>query len=396
MSIKLNDNAMLQFRVSKVFQESEERKGCLDFSVDGRRLLVCDHSAMTIFSSTRQVVLCRVNMNHYLPEVACFTQQDSRALHSASKHDFAIRCLDLETRKRLRLFRGHSRRAHVLVTQPGNDNVFLSAGRDDKVFLWDLRSSTYTHRMKKLHSPLSAFDPAGLVFAIGRDTERIEMHDVRMLGQRPCSEFVYQVNHKAAWTQLQFAPDGKNLLVSTDHSWCFSVSALDGSFQQSFAGYGNETRQALEATYSPDSQFVLSGADEGRIHIWRADDGKTVAVLKGNNVGPVRCLRFNPRDTLFVSRDHLIVFWMPMANGVYDWVDPLKPGQTVSIKEEKIEDEVSIPKAPSMPKPMKDWGLDRQGFGTRNWRASKKSLPAVQDATQDRDRDLEEGEIPDD
>jgi len=85
MSIRLNDDAMRQFRVAKVFQETDEHKLSLDFSPDGRRLLSCDHSALSVFSSTRQTELCQVHMHHYLPEVACFTQQDTRALHSTSK-----------------------------------------------------------------------------------------------------------------------------------------------------------------------------------------------------------------------------------------------------------------------------------------------------------------------
>lgn len=85
MSIKLTDNAMRQFRVAKVFQEADEPSVSLDFSSDGRRLLTCDHSKLTVYSSARQAALCQVNLQHYLPEVACFAQQDTRALHSTSK-----------------------------------------------------------------------------------------------------------------------------------------------------------------------------------------------------------------------------------------------------------------------------------------------------------------------
>ncbi|XP_037710334.1 WD repeat-containing protein 82 isoform X1 [Drosophila subpulchrella] len=396
MSIRLNDDAMRQFRVAKVFQETDEHKLSLDFSPDGRRLLSCDHSALSVFSSTRQTELCQVHMHHYLPEVACFTQQDTRALHSTSKYDFAIRCLDLETRHCVRSFSGHSKSVHRLASQPGNDNVFVSVGRDDQVYVWDFRSSTHIHHMKKLQGPLCAFDPAGLVLATSTDTERIEIHDVRMLGEQPCLKFVYQVNDKAKWTQLQFAPNGKTMLLSTDHSWCFSVSAFDGTFQQSFTGYANQLRQSLDATYTPDSQFILSGADEGRIHIWRAEDGYPVAVLKGNNVGPVRCLRFNPRATMFVSSDLLLAFWMPMANGVYDWVERLPPGETVSFKDEELDEKEVEPLKPpiAMPQPLVDMALIR----TRLNRKRTRSQVPIVDLTKQPDKKdtLEEGEITDD
>ncbi|XP_016989931.1 WD repeat-containing protein 82 [Drosophila rhopaloa] len=402
MSIRLNDDAMRQFRVAKVFQETEEHKVSLDFSVDGRRLMACDQAALSIFSSTRQAVLCQVHMHHYHPEVACFTQQDTRVLHSSSKYDYAIRCLDLESRSCVRIFSGHSKSVRRLISQPGNENIFVSAGRDEQVYVWDFRASTHTYHLKKLRSPQCAFDPAGLVLATSSHTDRIELHDMRMLGEQPCQKFVYQVNDKVRWTQLQFAPNGKSMLLSTDHSWCFSVSAFDGSFQQSYTGYANQQRQSLDASFTPDSQFILSGADEGRIHIWRAADGYPVAVLKGNNVGPVRCLRFNPQATMFVSSDLLIVFWMPMANGVYDWVECLEPGETVSFKDKQDEKAVKprqVQKPISMPKPKMEVEMLRKRLGSSNWAAKKRarSEVAIVDLTKTEDRNpLEDGEISDD
>jgi len=63
-------------------------------------------------------------------------------------------------------------------------------------------------------------------------------------------------------------------------------------------------------------------------------------------------MRFNPRATMFVSSDSRIVFWMPMANGVYDWVKRLKPGETISFTDETVQEEaVKAPRTIPMPKP---------------------------------------------
>ncbi|KAH8238652.1 hypothetical protein KR038_000845 [Drosophila bunnanda] len=398
MSIKLTDNAMRQFRVAKVFQEADELTVSLDFSRDGRRLLTCNPSKMTIYNCDRQAPVCQVNLQHYWPKVACFVQQDTRILYSCSKYDCAIRCLDLETRHCVRLFSGHSKPAHLLVSQPGSQNVFISASRDNQVYLWDFRSTSYTYHLKELHRPLCAFDPAGLVFATTSGTERIEIHDVRMLGVEPCQKFDYQFSASAKWRQLQFAPDGKSLLLGTDQSWCFSVNAFDGKYLQSFTGFANEKRELLEATYSPDSQFILSGADAGRIHIWEAESGNPVAVLKGNNVGPVRRLRFNPQLTMFVSSDQLIVFWMPKAQGKYEWVDPLQPGETNILKQEERSRSFfqKVPQPKSMPQPMVDVPKLRSVLRSSSWIKKPKKLTVV-DLTKDKDSEdsKEDGEISD-
>jgi WD40 repeat protein len=33
-----------------------------------------------------------------------------------------------------------------------------------------------------------------------------------------------------------------------------------------------------EASFSPDSQFVISGSTDGRIHIWNAENGQKVSL----------------------------------------------------------------------------------------------------------------------
>lgn len=300
-----------------------------------------------------------------------------------------------------------------MATQPEHANIFLSSGEDDQVYVWDLRSSKHTFRLTKLQRPLCAFNPKGSLLAT-TDSNRIYMYDVRMLGEMPCSTYCYTAKDKAVWTQLQFAPDGKTLLISTDSSWCFSVSAFDGSFQQSFTGYSNKQRLPLEATYSPDSQFILSGADAGRIHVWRAADGIPVAVLAGNNVGPVKCLKFNPRATMFVSSDNLVAFWMPKANGTYDWVEPLESSPVKSSKTKKLDEteddskhelategkdpmmeEHPIPKAIALPAPLMDWERLRRKYSSCNWRKAKKICIENSEVVKEKkaDSDLEEGEI---
>ena len=34
--------------------------------------------------------------------------------------------------------------------------------------------------------------------------------------------------------------------------------------------------RVAEASFSPDSQFVISGSTDGRIHIWNAENGQKV------------------------------------------------------------------------------------------------------------------------
>ncbi|XP_017859207.1 PREDICTED: WD repeat-containing protein 82 [Drosophila arizonae] len=329
MSTKLNAETLREFRVAKIFEESCELKHSMCFSQDGRHLLVCDHHYLLVIdcSSLRQLSL--VNLQKYRPKLACFTQRNDRLLHSSSKEDYRIRYLDLISHQYLRYFKGHKRALRGLCFQPGSAHHFLSAGWDDRVLMWDLRCERYTEKLKHLQRPLVAFDPAGLVCATSHNAQRIEIYDVRKMGSKPCQKFDYQPTEGAKWTQLQFAPDGQSLLVSTDSGCCFSVDAFNGRLGQTYGSYANRDQLPLQACYTPDSQHVLAGADRGRVHVWHAASGQLMAVLHSRCREAVHCLQFHPHCSMFASSDESTRIWLPDKREV----------QQIVVEQESDEDQ---------------------------------------------------------
>ena len=49
-------------------------------------------------------------------------------------------------------------------------------------------------------------------------------------------------------------------------------------------GHQNDKKMALEASFSPDSQFVFSGSSDGKMHVWHAESGQKVGWLKQNEI----------------------------------------------------------------------------------------------------------------
>ncbi|KAH8409619.1 hypothetical protein KR222_011615, partial [Zaprionus bogoriensis] len=334
MKQQLDSKTIRGFHVAQVFPDSHKHKQSLSFSRNGERLVVCDHENLTVFDCNSLEQMCQVHMHLYRPESVCFTPQADRLLHSTTKVsavrglrardklvpiwnllqlDFGIRYLNLSTRQYMRLFAGHEQAIRDLRFQPGSEHCFMSAGWDMKLMLWDLRAPCPCQQLNELQCPLGDVDPSGRVIATCKGPKCIEIYDVRMLKANPCQRFRYQVDSPAKWTQLQFAPDGRSLLVTTDYSCCFSVDAFDGSILQAYMGWSNSRHLPLQACYTPDSKFVMAGADRGCVHVWRAGSGKTVEVLKYNSAMPVRCLQFSPQKLMFVSCDISTHFWQPRA-----------------------------------------------------------------------------------
>ena len=82
------------------------------------------------------------------------------------------------------------------------------------------------------------------------------------------------------------------------------------------SGHLNSKLLPLEASFSPDSQFVISGSSDGRIHIWNSENGQKVCVLNGDHKNPVQCVQVRCQDGLAVLR--IILFTISVQSEVHD------------------------------------------------------------------------------
>lgn len=180
--------------------------------------------------------------------------------------------------------------------------------------------------------PVAAFDPEGLIFAAGVNSESIKLYDLRSFDKGPFVTFLLNQEKECDWTGLKFSKDGKTILISTNGSIIRLIDAFHGTPLQTFTGkkrkhlsrfcgllsilsfvlgYLNNKGIPIEASFSPDSQFIFSGSTDGRVHVWNADTGFKVCVLNGDHPNPVGCVQFNPKYMMLVSACTNLGFWLP-------------------------------------------------------------------------------------
>lgn len=75
-------------------------------------------------------------------------------------------------------------------------------------------------------------------------------------------------------------------------------------------GHLNSTGLTLESSFTPDSRFVISGSQNGRLHIWSADTGEEVTVLDGGHPHPSHAIQFNPKFMMMASACKSIVSYI--------------------------------------------------------------------------------------
>ncbi|GFS85103.1 WD repeat-containing protein 82 [Nephila pilipes] len=203
-----------------------------------------------------------------------------------------------------------------------NGETLISSSDDESIVIYDCERGTHkrTLQSKKYgvdlirytHAPNTAIHSSTKVdagFAVKGNRGGVKGG---LLG--PFNTFRLPQDKGCDWTGLKFSPDGKTILISTNGQVIHLIDAFQGTPLQEFTGHVNNKGMPLEASFSPDSQFIFSGSTDGRVHVWSAETGAKTAELFCDHTGPVQCVQFNPKYMLLASACTNMAFWVPTVD----------------------------------------------------------------------------------
>jgi len=308
--MRLDEEAIQNFAVAKIFRENTDRINSLDFTADGLTLIASsDDDSIILYDCQTGTKKRNLNSKKYGVDLIRFTHAANTAVHSSTKVDDTIRFLSLHDNKYLRYFPGHTQKVVTLCMSP-IDDTFLSGSLDKTIRLWDLRSQNCQGLMHLPGRPVAAFDPEGLIFAAGINSEQIKLYDLRSFDKGPFNTFKLEQDKRFDWTGMKFSPNGKQIMISTNGNVIRIIDAYQGHQLWPLSGHNNKGLP-LEATFSPDSAYIFSGSVDGKIHCWSAESGASVCTLIGEHSSPVQCIGFNPRFMMLASACTHMAFWIP-------------------------------------------------------------------------------------
>ncbi|XP_065900981.1 WD repeat-containing protein 82-like [Dysidea avara] len=310
--MKLTADVINSMRVAKVFRENKDKITCVDFAVNGETMIASSNDdSVTVYCCMEGKPKRQVNSKKYGCDIVRCTHASNAILCSSNKIDDTIRYLSLHDNKYLRYFPGHTKRVVALQMSPVND-TFLTGSMDKTVRLWDLKSPNCQGIMHLAGKPVASFDPEGLIFSVGVESKMVKLYDLRSFDKGPFATFhVRQDFAECEWSNIKFSPDGKLILISTNISQIRILDSFQGNEIATLSGHLNNQGIPLEASFTPDSQFVLSGSQDGTVHIWEAESGHKLCVLEGGHPGPTRCVQFNPKYLNMVSTCTNLAMWLP-------------------------------------------------------------------------------------
>ena len=172
--MNLNEKVVKTFCVAKSFKDNDGgRVNSIHFSWNGLNLITSsEEDQIVIYDCERGDQKRLVNSQKYGVDLARFTHAHNAAIHASTKRDDAIRYLSLHDNKFIRYFTGHTKKVISLEMSP-TDDTFISGGLDNSVRLWDLRTPSCNGLMQVTGKPVCAFDPEGLIFSVGVNSEQV-------------------------------------------------------------------------------------------------------------------------------------------------------------------------------------------------------------------------------
>jgi len=307
----LSSRLVSSITIGKVFEDNLAKINALDFYKDGDLVITSsDDSSLNLYSTVtakkQKVVFCKT----FGVDLVRFTHHSSAVL-CASKNEFvdeSLRYLSLHDNRYLRYFKGHRDRVVSLCMSP-KDDMFISGSLDNTIRLWDLNTSTCQGVLRRKGRPTVSFDPQGVIFAVATGTNMVKLYDLRSYDKGPFSSFL--VNYAPIeWSSMKFSNNGKYILLSTTTNVIFLLDAFSGDQIQVYSNFSNSLNCPIEASFSPDGQFVIAGSDDGFVHVWETASGKKIGTWKGHT-GPVTAILWNPKRAMIASGGNQLLFWIP-------------------------------------------------------------------------------------
>ncbi|CAO4374806.1 unnamed protein product [Caenorhabditis nigoni] len=302
-------------RPAKRFTDSRNVLLDLAHSGDGSSLMVSATDVILFYDlkdgSKEKPIECK----KYGVDLLEYTTDDTCA-HSDTKGGL-IRLLNITKNTYIRYLPGHTKRICGIKSNPQHREKFISSSEDGDVRMFDSRTFDNYGLLRAGHPPLIAFDPDGIIFATATKSETIRLFDVRSFDLGPFSVFRIMKNDDDEWTNIEFTPCGKFILVSTKGAGVKWIDAFSGKLVHNFCDHKNPRNVSLRATVTPDSDYVMVGSADRSIYIYNTETGNVAGKLSTPYPEPSHILDFNPKLFLMTTLGREVMIWTPDSDYLF-------------------------------------------------------------------------------
>jgi WD40 repeat protein len=240
----------------------------------------------------------------------------------STSHDATARLWSIESRKTVREFKGEVDEVLSVDIHPDGRTLATGSGfRSRSVSVWSLDDGSMTSRLRldagTIESVRYSEDGSRLA-ANGRPDVYVWDTRTRELRSKTNPRFGHKI------TGLDFAPDGRRLIVGSFDGSARIVDSSDGSMApwrfETPSRIENQPNHLISVAWSPDGQYVLTGElvqaykELNYAILWRQDTGEEVRQF-GPLSGAIDSAEFSPDGQLLLLTSANTVWVFDVATG---------------------------------------------------------------------------------
>lgn len=354
-SLPISEQVVGTFSPQKSLSHHQETSiTSLDYSELGQFLISAGiDRSIQLYDVHKGVHHRDIQSQKYGAHTAKFAGADLNCLYAStpsnSEVDHQIRYLLLVNKTYLRYFKGHKEQVTAIEVNPLSES-FLSASLDRTVKLWDFRSASAEGNLDVGQPSVVAYDAQGIVFAVGKypgpqsggSSGKVAFYDLTLFDKGPFLEVDVKTLPGAVWNKIEFANNGKLLLILTDSPEHYVLDAftgqllttlLAGPVRSPYTGDWMTFKYPSSGSscFSPCGRFVVAGTprstvaffdltaikttEGGSHHVSLGDNPRQVRPWKSISTGGsvARTVAFNPKLLSFATSDNSVILWLPLA-----------------------------------------------------------------------------------
>ncbi|KAG6742800.1 hypothetical protein POTOM_053740 [Populus tomentosa] len=330
---ELDDDTVRSMSIGAVFSDFGGKINSVDFHRKDDLLVTAseDNSVRLYDIASAKLLKTTYHKKHGTDRI-CFTHHPSSVICSSVYHldstGESLRYLSLYDNRCLRYFKGHKDKVVSLCMSPINDS-FMSSSLDHSIRIWDLRVNACQGILHLRGRPTVAYDQQGLVFAVAMEGGAIKLFDSRSYDKGPFDTFLVG-GDTAEVCDIKFSNDGKSMLLTTTSNNIYVLDAYGGDKRCGFSLEPSPST-TIEATFTPDGQYVVSGSGDGTLHAWNINMQNELSSIDdyendsthseliswvevscwNSHIGIASCLKWAPRRAMFVAASTVLTFWIP-------------------------------------------------------------------------------------
>ncbi|XP_058091029.1 protein ANTHESIS POMOTING FACTOR 1 isoform X2 [Magnolia sinica] len=309
VSMELTEEILRSMEVGMAFRDYNGRISSMDFHKASNYLVTAsDDESIRLYDVANATCLKTINSKKYGVDLVCFTSQPTTVIYSSKNGwDESLRLLSLHDNKYLRYFKGHHDRVVSLSLCPRKE-CFISGSLDRTVLLWDQRAEKCQGLFRVQGRPAVAYDDQGMVFTIAFGGY-IRMFDARKYEKGPFDIYSAAGDFSEA-NVVKFSNDGRLILLTTMDGHIHVLDSFRGTTIATYNVKPVSSNATLEASFSPDGMFVVSGSGDGSVYAWNVRSGKEVTSWLSTETEPP-VIKWAPGSLMFVTGSSELSFWIP-------------------------------------------------------------------------------------